>query len=165
MPLPASSNSFVDFISYNRLMTAPNAPFTIGIIDTFMFPSFFQFSCKFLVLISLFAFFRFYPSMLASPLPSSFLDTYNLSMSPLGYKALFIVIGFLILWSICWSSSIVHFKNGPEYLMRIQPRCLSFWWEFCYIVWFRVVFLSSRDTLFKFNFFFFHLHLFNGICL
>ena len=25
---------------------------------------------------------------------------------------------FLVLWSICWSSSLVHFKNRSEYLMR-----------------------------------------------
>ena len=27
-------------------------------------------------------------------------------------------MGFLVFWSICWSSSFVHFKNGPEYLTR-----------------------------------------------
>ena len=47
---------------------------------------------------------------------SPFLDTYSLSTSFLGYKALYIVLSFLVLWSICLSSSIVHFKNGPEYL-------------------------------------------------
>ena len=33
-------------------------------------------------------------------------------------KALCIVISFLVLWSICLSSFLVHFKNGLEYLMR-----------------------------------------------
>ena len=28
------------------------------------------------------------------------------------------VISFLVIWSICLSSSLVHFKNGPEYLKR-----------------------------------------------
>ena len=56
------------------------------------------------------------PSMLTSPLPPSFLDTCSLSMLSLGYKALYIVMCFLVLWSICWSFSPVHFKNGPEYL-------------------------------------------------
>ena len=28
------------------------------------------------------------------------------------------VISFLVLWSICLSSSLVYFKNGPEYLTR-----------------------------------------------
>ena len=51
--------------------------------------------------------------MLASSLPPSFLDTYSLS---LGCNALCVVISFLVLWSICFSSSLVHFRNGPEYL-------------------------------------------------
>ena len=45
-------------------------------------------------------------SMLASPLPPSFLDTYNLSTSYLGCNALCMVISFLVLWSICLSSSL-----------------------------------------------------------
>ena len=44
----------------NPLVTVPKAPITIGIIVTFMFHSFFQFSSKVEVLISLFTFFRFY---------------------------------------------------------------------------------------------------------
>ena len=43
-----------------HLVTDPNAPITIGIIVTFMFQSFFQFSRKFEVLILLFTFFQFY---------------------------------------------------------------------------------------------------------
>ena len=41
-----------------------------------------------------------------------------LSTSSLGYNALCIVISFLVLWSICLSSSLVHFKSVPEYLTR-----------------------------------------------
>ena len=37
-------------------------------------------------------------SMLVSPRPSSFLDTYSLSMSSLGCKALCIVMSFLVPW-------------------------------------------------------------------
>ena len=48
----------------------------------------------------------------------SFLDTYSLSTSFLGCNALCIVIIFLVLWSICSSSSLVHFKNCPEYVTR-----------------------------------------------
>ena len=55
-------------------------------------------------------------SMLANLL--SFFDTYNLSLSSLCYKALYVIMSFLVLCSICCSSSIVHFKNGPEYLTR-----------------------------------------------
>ena len=57
-------------------------------------------------------------SMLASHLPPCFLDTYNLSTSSLGCNALCMVISFLVLWSICLSSSLVHLRKGPEYLTR-----------------------------------------------
>ena len=56
--------------------------------------------------------------MLASPLPPSFLDTYCLSTSSLGCNALYMVISFLVLWSICLSSHRVHLRKGPEYLTR-----------------------------------------------
>ena len=51
-------------------------------------------------------------------LPPSFLGTYSLSTSSLGCYALCMVISFLILWSICLSSSLVNLRKGPEYLMR-----------------------------------------------
>ena len=57
-------------------------------------------------------------SMLASPLPPSFLDTYSRSTSSLGCNALCMDISFLVLWSICLSSSLVHLRKGPEYLTR-----------------------------------------------
>ena len=44
----------------NPLVTVPKAPITIGIIVTFMFHSFFQFSSKVEVLISLFTISQFY---------------------------------------------------------------------------------------------------------
>ena len=45
--------------------------------------------------------------------------TYSLSTSSLGCNALWMVIQvFFVLWFICLSSSLVHFKNGPEYLTR-----------------------------------------------
>ena len=44
----------------NPLLTVPKAPITIGIIVTFKFLSFFQFSFKVEVLILLFTFFQFY---------------------------------------------------------------------------------------------------------
>ena len=47
--------------------------------------------------------------MLANSLPP-FLAT------SLKCKALCIVMSFLVLWFICWSSSLIHFKNGPKYL-------------------------------------------------
>ena len=51
--------------------------------------------------------------MLASPRLPSLLDTYNMYTSYLGC----IVMSFLVLWFICLNSSLVHFKNGPKYLM------------------------------------------------
>ena len=87
--------------------------------------------------------------MLASPFPP-FLDTYSLTMLSLGCKALGMVISFLVLCSICLSSSLVHFKNGPEYLTRRQPNYLSLLIGSFNIVLFRVVFWFSRDTLFLF---------------
>ena len=56
--------------------------------------------------------------MQASPHPIPFLDTYNLSISFLEFKALCNVIEFLASPSICLSSSLVYFKNGPEYLTK-----------------------------------------------
>ena len=56
-------------------------------------------------------------SMLASLLPPSFLDIYSLSTSSLDCKA-FCIICFLVLLSICFSSSLVHFKNTSKYLTR-----------------------------------------------
>ena len=55
-------------------------------------------------------------SMLASHHTPSFLDTYNLSTSSPGCSALDMVISFLVLWSICLSSSLLYFKEGLEYL-------------------------------------------------
>ena len=41
-----------------------------------------------------------------------------------------------------------------------QSRCLLFWWNSCYTVWFREVFLFP--WILSFNIFF-HLHLFDGV--
>ena len=58
--------------------------------------------------------------MLAGTL--SFLDTYNLSS--LGCNSLCIVIKFFVLWYICLISSLVHFRNSFEYLIRGTARML-----------------------------------------
>ena len=47
-----------------------------------------------------------------------FLDTFSLPTSSLECNALCMVISFLVLWSICLSSSLVHLKKSPEYLTR-----------------------------------------------
>ena len=101
-------------------------------------------------------------SMLASPLPSS-LDTYSLSISSLGCKALCIVLSFLVFVSICWNSSLVHFKNGPKYLTRRTAQLFILFIRFL-----PYSFVSSSFLIllryFK-KFFLFHLCLFDGVCL
>ena len=62
--------------------------------------------------------------MLANPLPLSFFDTYSLSIWSLGCKTLCIVMSFLVFWFICWSSSHVYFKKGPEYLIPLMEFLL-----------------------------------------
>ena len=66
-------------------------------------------------------------------------------------------MSFLVLWSICWSSSLVHFLNGPEFLTKGSPRCLSLWWGFYYIALFWAFFFSV--SLIYFLNVFFHLYL------
>ena len=88
------------------------------------------------------------PSMLLNSLPPSFLDTYILSVSSLKCKTLCIIISFLVLCCICWSSLPPFISRMvPSILQGEQSRCLSLWWDFYNIVWFRVVFLFSWDTL------------------
>ena len=86
--------------------------------------------------------------MLVSSLPS-FLDIYSQSTSSLECKALCNVISFFVLSSICWSSSLVHFKNGPEYLTRRTAQVFIPFIRFCYIVWLLVAFSFFWDGLFK----------------
>ena len=96
--------------------------------------------------------------MLASPLPPSFLDSYNLSITSFGCKALCIFIRFLVLCYIWWSSSLILFKNDTGYLTSGTAEVLIPLMFLCYIVWFYAVFSFSWGTLFCF---FFHLHLFD----
>ena len=83
--------------------------------------------------------------MLISPPPPSFLDTHSLSTLFLRCKALYRFLSFLVLWSICFRSSLVHFKNGPGYLTKgtaqvfipqmrfllcsLVSSCFSFSWK------------------------------------
>ena len=102
--------------------------------------------------------------LLASPLLPPFFDTHSLSISSLGYKASWIVISFFVFWSICRSSSIVHFKNGPEYLT-------GWWWTtqlFIFLIRFLLQSLVSRKFLvrlsYSFCYFFFPSRFFYGVC-
>ena len=69
--------------------------------------------------------------MLTSLLSPSFLHTYSLSTSSHGCNALCIVIGFLVLWFICLSSSLVHLRKSPENLTRSTAQefipLIRFW--------------------------------------
>ena len=69
--------------------------------------------------------------------------THTTCQSSLGCKALWIVISFLVLWFICWSSSPSTLRMVSSIFEGGQPSCLSLWWGFCYIVWFQVVFSFS----------------------
>ena len=71
-------------------------------------------------------------SMLANPLPS-FLDTYSLSTSSMGCKALCMVISFLV---ICSRSSLVPFKNTQVSYEGGQSKYLFLLLDSYYIVWF-----------------------------
>ena len=64
---------------------------------------------------------------------------------------LYAVDFFFVLWSICVSSSLIHFKNGLKYLTRRTAEvCLFFWWDLFYTAWFREVF----SFIYYFSFFF-----------
>ena len=90
-------------------------------------------------------------SLMRTGLLPPFFNTNSLFTSSLRCKALRIVMSYLVLYSIYWSSFFVHFKNSPEYLTRRgQSWCLYLWWDSCYIVLFQIVFSFSRDTLMYF---------------
>ena len=95
--------------------------------------------------------------MLVRPLPPSFLDTYSLSIFSLGCNTSCMVISFLVLSSICLSSSLVHFKKSPKYLTRSTAQFLIS------VIRFRQdSFVSSSFLVllrYFFQNFFFHLHL------
>ena len=100
---PPTSKSSKPF--YNPLVTVPNAPITIGIIVTVMFHSFFQFSSKVEVLISLFTFFPFYSVVSRDRKVDNFADF--LLFFFFFFLLIIIRSGLLakIRWSICMSKS------------------------------------------------------------
>ena len=60
------------------------------------------------------------------------------------------VISFLVLWSICLSSSLVHFRKGPEYLTRGTAQVFIPLIRFLLESLSQVVFSFSWDILLKF---------------
>ena len=96
-------------------------------------------------------------SMLTNPILPAFLNTYSLSTSSLGCNALCMVVSFLVLWSICFSSSLVHFKNVPKYLTRGTAQI------FIPLIGFLLDSFVSSSFLVLLRYFFFHLHLFDAV--
>ena len=86
-------------------------------------------------------------SMLASLLLPSFLGTYSLSTSSLESNALCMVIIFLVLWSICLSSSLVHFRKCPGYITRDTE-------VFILLIWFLLESFVSSSFLVLLRFLF-----------
>ena len=89
-------------------------------------------------------------SMLARPLLPYFLDTYSLSMSFFGCNALCVIISFLVLWFICLSSSFVHFKKGPEYLLNSDIPAVYHFYEISAADFSFDKFSRSPEILFSF---------------
>ena len=76
-----------------------------------------------------------------------------------------IFIGFLVLWSICWSSSLS--TSNKRSRLSYKGDNLGFyplWWDFCYIVWFRVVCAFFWGTLLNFLVWWCPLPIFPSIC-
>ena len=76
-------------------------------------------------------------SLMVASVLLPFFNTYSMSMLSMECKALSIVIIFLVLRSIYWSSSFLQFKNDPGYLTRgtTEVIILSMWFLLCNLVW------------------------------
>ena len=72
------------------------------------------------------------------------------------------VIDFLVLWSICLSS-LVLFKKDPEYLTRVTAQVFVPLIRFLLNSFVSCCFLVLQGYSFLISFF--HLHLFDGVCL
>ena len=85
---------------------------------------------------------------------------HNLSMSSLGCKALSILWCFPFIWSICWSFSLVPFKNGSEYFTCETAKVFILLMKFllCSLVSSSFLVLLMYLLLFSF-----HLGMFNGV--
>ena len=100
-------------------------------------------------------------SVLARSLPPSFLNTCSLPMSSFRCKDICSVINFLDIGFIYMSSSFVYFKKCPKCLTRGTIQ------RFIPLMRFILQSLVLRSFLIRLKYsfvFFFHLHLFEGIC-
>ena len=95
--------------------------------------------------------------MLASHLPPSFPDAYSLSTSSLGCNSICMAISFLILRSICLSSSLVNFKKVPNI-----KRGMHYYFDKIGVVKFYLSSFLVLHRYFIFDFLF-HFHLFDGV--
>ena len=94
--------------------------------------------------------------MLVSPLPSETASLCHLcDVRPNTSSLVFLFSRPFV--EVLHSSTL---RMTPSISRDGQSRCLSFWWEFCNIVWFPLVSSFSWDTLLNFLF---HLSLFNGV--
>ena len=78
----------------------------------------------------------------------SFFSLHIPSVSCLGFKALRIIISFLVRWSICLSSSLFHFKNGPEYVTKVTAKILKLLTRLLLLIWLWVAFPFSYSYFF-----------------
>ena len=90
----------------------------------------------------------------------TFLNTYRLSTSSLGCKALCMVISFLIPGSFVWNFLWFTLRRISSILRGVQPSYLPLLWGSCNVICSQVGFSFSWDTLI---YFFFHFHLFDDI--
>ena len=113
-PRPPTSKSSRPF--NNPLVTLQKAPITIGIIVTFIFHSFFQFSSKVEVLISLFTFFQFYSVVSRDSKVDNFADF------------LFVlIISIIIIIIIISSSSSSSSISFPALIFVFNNRSTGFY--------------------------------------
>ena len=78
-------------------------------------------------------------SNLASSLPPYFLDSYCLSLSPIGCKVWWIFIKFLVFGAFLLVPPFI-LKMIQIILQRGLQQCLFLWWDFYSWVWFRAAF-------------------------
>ena len=80
-------------------------------------------------------------------------------MSSFECRALCIVINFLVLRTIFQTSSLVHFKIGPEYLTKETAQAFILLMKFLL----QSLVLRNCFVLLRYSYFFF-LHLLDGVC-
>ena len=80
---------------------------------------------------------------LVNSFPPPFLYTYSLFTS-----SICIVVSFLVFWSICWILLPSTLRIVPSILWEEQPRYFSLLSDFCYVVWFLIVFLLFPEVFF-----------------